>query len=213
MCQKKYFTKQQTVKMIDKVEEYISAFKRKIDSYSIISEQSWEKLKALIKFESLTKAEILLYHGAHSRNIFFVCKGALRAYFTNQLGDTYTKNIFFEHDIAGSTVASMLEKPSEFTLEALENTTLISLNYKAYRKLIDQEQDMKEFYIAYLEQNWVIAKEEREVSLILENATERYLKLRDKHPDIDTRIAQQHIASHLGITPTQLSRIRKDLKK
>jgi hypothetical protein len=47
----------------------------------------------------------------------------------------------------------------------------------------------------------------------MENATERYLKLRSKHPNIDQRIQQLHLASHLGITPTQLSRIRKELKK
>ena len=47
----------------------------------------------------------------------------------------------------------------------------------------------------------------------MENATERYLKLLSKYPDISERIALHHIASHLGITPTQLSRIRKALEK
>ena len=61
--------------------------------------------------------------------------------------------------------------------------------------------------------NWIIEKEEREVSLVMENATERYIKLLQKHPNIDQRIQKLHIASHLGITPTQLSRIRKNIKK
>jgi DNA-binding Lrp family transcriptional regulator len=47
----------------------------------------------------------------------------------------------------------------------------------------------------------------------MENATARYLKLLTLHPDIDKRIPLQHIASNLGISPTQLSRIRKDLKE
>jgi DNA-binding MarR family transcriptional regulator len=49
--------------------------------------------------------------------------------------------------------------------------------------------------------------------LVMENATTRYLKFLANHPNIDNRIPLQYIASHLGITPTQLSRIRKDLKK
>ena len=47
----------------------------------------------------------------------------------------------------------------------------------------------------------------------MDNATERYLELLSKHPKIDQRIQQLQLASHLGITPTQLSRIRKELKK
>lgn len=198
--------------LLDK-DKYILDLKNKFESYSFISEESWQLLKAMIRFKTLEKNDILLNNGDYSKDIYFVCKGVLRAYFTNPLGDIYTKNIFLENDIAGSTVSSMLEKPSEFTLEALENTILISLDYKSYRKLINQENDLKEFYIAYLEKNWVIDKEQKEVSLILEDATERYLKLRLAYPKIDTRIEQQHIASHIGISPTQLSRIRKNLKK
>ncbi len=193
-------------------DKYISDFKRKIESYASISEESWNQLKLMIKFKALEKNEILLNNGTVSKNIYYICRGVLRAYFSNSKGDIYTKNLFFENNIAGSLVSSMLEKPSEFTLEALEDTILISLDYKSYRNLIDNNDDLKEFYIAYLEKNWVIDKEQKEVSLILENATERYMSLRGAHPDIDTRIAQQHIASHIGITPTQLSRIRKDLK-
>jgi len=199
--------------MVTDRDKYILDLKNKFESYSFISKKSWELLKSIIRFISLEKNDILLNNGECSKKIYFVCKGVLRAYFTNPLGDIYTKNIFLENDIAGSIVSSMLEKASEFTLEALENTILISLDYKSYRKLINQENDLKEFYIAYLEKNWVIDKEQKEVSLILEDATERYKKLRLTHPNIDTRIAQQHIASHLGVTPTQLSRIRKNLKK
>lgn len=199
--------------MIISRDKYILDFKIKLDSYASISEKSWNLLKSIIKFKALTKNEVLLQNGIVSRNFYFICKGALRAYFINALGDSYTKNIFFETDFASSFASSMLAIPSEFTIEALEDSILISLDYKSYQKLIHQENDLKEFYIAYLEKNWVIDKEQREVSLVLEDATTRYLKLREAHPYIDTRIAQQHIASHLGITPTQLSRIRKSLRK
>lgn len=192
-------------------EQYILGLKSKFDSYSFISSNSWELIKKIIKIKVLEKDEILLNNGSYSKNIYFVCKGILRAYFSDIDGNFYTKNIFLENDIAGSLVSSILEKPSEFTLDALENTILISLNYKSFRKLISQENDLKDFYISYLEKNWVIDKEPKEVSLVLENATERYNKLLTTHPDIDKRIAQHHIASHLGITPTQLSRIRKKI--
>ena len=194
-------------------EKYISELKLKLESYSEISMKSWSLIASIIKFQELEKDEILLRNGQIAKNIHFVCKGALRAYVTDYDGNIYNKNIFLETDFAGSTVSYLQNTPSNFTLEALENTILISLDYKKYRQFIDNNIDLKNFYIAYLENNWIIEKEQREVSLVMDNATERYLELLSKHPKIDQRIQQLQLASHLGITPTQLSRIRKELKK
>ena len=198
--------------VIDK-ERYINDLKLKFESYSSISEESWSLIQSIITFQTLEKAETLLRNGQIAKNLHFICKGALRAYVTDYDGNIYNKNIFLETDFAGSTVSYLLGIPSNFTLEAIEYTIIISLNYKKYRQFIDNNIDLKNFYIGYLERNWVIDKEQREISLVMENATERYLKLLSQHPNIDQRIPQLHLAAHLGITPTQLSRIRKDLKK
>ncbi|WP_034044925.1 Crp/Fnr family transcriptional regulator [Wocania ichthyoenteri] len=194
-------------------EKYISELKLKFESYAPISNESWALIESIVTFQKLEKDEILLRNGQIAKSIHFVCKGALRAFVTDYDGNIYNKNIFLETDFAGSTVSYLLDISSNFTLEALEETTLINLDYKKYRQFIEQNIDLKNFYIAYLENNWIVEKEQREVSLVMENATERYLKLLQKHPNIDQRIQKLHIASHLGITPTQLSRIRKLLKK
>lgn len=191
---------------------YFNKIRSKFESYSKISNNSWDLLTELFSFKTLKSNEVILRNGKVAKNIYFVCKGALIAYYTDSNGNSYTKNIFLESDFAGSTVSYLLNKPSKFTLESLEETILISINYSAYRTLINSNDDLQKFYIAYLERNWVIDKEEREVSIVMENAKERYLKLLEKQPKINSRIQQQHIASHLGVTPTQLSRIKKSLK-
>ncbi len=194
-------------------EQYISELRLKIESYSPISDESWSLIRSIIVFKSLERGEILLRNGQVAKNVHFVCKGALRAYVTDYNGNMYTKNLFMENDFAGSTVSYLLAKPSQFALEALEDTLLISLNYKKYRQFVDNNIDLKDFYIAYLEKNWILDKEPREVSFVMEDATNRYIKLLEKYPNIDKRIQKLHIASHLGITPTQLSRIRKNIKE
>ena len=156
---------------------------------------------------------MLLRSGQVAKKIHFVCSGALRAFVADSDGNTYNKNIFLDNDFAGSTVSYLRGVPSRFAIESLEETTLISLNYQKYREIIDNNTDMKDFYVAYLERNWIIEKEAREVSIVMENATDRYLKLLGQHPGIDQRIQKVHLASHIGVTPTQLSRIRKNLKE
>lgn len=193
-------------------EKYYAQLRAKMESYAPIKNTSWEALEAILQFKTIEKGALLLRHGQIARNLHFIAKGALRAYFTDLEGDFYNKNIFLENDLACSTVSLLQNAPSNFTIEALEDCLLLNIDYVHYRRLIDEYSDFKNYYIAYLEQHWIIQKEQREVSIVMENATERYLKLLQTHPNIDQRIEQRHLSSHLGITPTQLSRIRKKLK-
>ena len=194
-------------------EKYLSALKSAFESYAPLSEEAWQLVESLVQYQILQKGEILLQEGQVASTVHFLCKGALRAFITDPNGNVYNKNIFLEGCFCGSKVSLLLNAPSQFTIETLEDSVLINMSYKKYRAFIDKNEDLKNFYIAYIEKNWIIEKEQREISLVMENATERYLKLLQKHPDIDKRIPKLHIASHLGVTPTQLSRIRKDLKK
>lgn len=194
-------------------DKYRNDLKRKFESYAPISPTSWQLIENSIETQSIKKGELLLRNGQIAKEIHFIVRGALRAFITDAEGNIYNKNIFLEGDFAGSTASLIQQIPSYFAIEALENSILININYKKYRDLIFKNDDLKNFYIAYLEKNWVIEKEQREISIVMENATERYLDLLSKHPDISERIPLLHIASHLGITPTQLSRIRKSLEK
>ncbi len=191
----------------------LNNLKLAFEGYSPISENSWKLIENITEFQTIKKGETLLQNGEIAKNLHFVAKGILRAFITDRQGNFYNKNLFMENSFAGSKVSLMLQSPSDFTIEALEDSIIINLNYKKYILLINENEDLKNFYIAHLEKNWIIDKEQREVALVMQNATERYVNLLKKHPSIAERVPLLHIASHLGITPTQLSRIRKSLEK
>lgn len=190
-------------------ELYLNNLKQTFESYAPVSERSWKLIEEITEFQTLKKGETLLQNGEVAKNLHFIAKGILRAFITDEEGNFYNKNLFLENTFAGSKVSLMLQTPSHFSIEALEDGILINVNYKKYMALVYENDDLKNFYIAHLEKNWIIEKEQREVALVMQNATERYLDLLQKHPDIAERVPLLHIASHLGITPTQLSRIRK----
>ncbi len=192
---------------------YDAFIKGVFSRYYPLGEDTLTQLYELSEIKQLHAHEVLLPVGKTAQNIYILYRGSLIAYFLDKDGNTYNKNIFLEGDFVGSTVSYLTQSPSNFALEAVENSTLISFPYKAYRRLINTHTDLKDFYIAYLEQNWVIDKEKREIDIVMKDATSRYLELLGEHPDITERIPLNHIASHLGITPTQLSRIRKNMKK
>ena len=79
-----------------KEHNYILKLKLKFESYSLISKETWSLIESIISFKTLEKNETLLRNGQVSKNIYFICKGALRAYITDYNGNTYNKNLFLE---------------------------------------------------------------------------------------------------------------------
>lgn len=190
----------------------IQKFKEKVHSYYPISETTFEELLNIATVINLKKNAVLVQQGFAGRQFCFLYSGYMVAYISDDEGRTYNKNIFVENDWVGSTVSNIMHKPSEFTIKAVTDCILLNLPYKTFRNMIFQTDDLKLFYIHYLEKNWVIDKEKREVSIVMEEAQVRYEKLLHSQPDIEKYVPLRDIASHLGITPTQLSRIRKQLK-
>ncbi|MDO4229913.1 MAG: Crp/Fnr family transcriptional regulator [Capnocytophaga sp.] len=193
-------------------QDYIQQFFQKVQSYYPMSNKAFDLLQKIIHFEEIKAGELLLPFGKIAKYKYFICQGAVIAYFIDEKGNLYNKNIFLENDIAGSMVSAILQKPSQFELQAVENSVIICIDYQKYRKLIEEHSEFKNFYIAYLEKNWVIDKEKREIAIVMQEASERYQKLLEQHPNLEKHISLKNIALHLGITPTQLSRIRKELK-
>ncbi len=198
---------------MNEIEEYKPFIKKILNKYSTVSDSSVSLIASISTVQHVKKGETLLHIGKISKQKHILYDGAIVSYYIGHDGNVYHKNIFLKGDFVGSTVSALINEPSNFALEPIEDATLISFDYRKYRQLIDKHTDLKNFYISYLEKNWVIDKEKREIDIVLKNADERYLDFITAHPKIENRIPLHYIASHLGITPTQLSRIRKNTKK
>jgi len=194
-------------------EKYLADFKEAIVNVYPISDKAFNLLTEAVHIQQFKKNEVLLKEGRVTNDIFFVCKGALNSYFIDEKGAIWNKWIYLEGDFASTRFSAIIKTPNEFTLQAIENTMVVCMPYHQTRAAIDQNDELKNLYIAYLEKKWIVINEEREISLLTESATTRYLKLLQAHPGIETRIPLQYIASHLSITPTQLSRIRRELTR
>jgi CRP-like cAMP-binding protein len=188
-----------------------TALKNALDGYTKISNETWLSLKAICKFRALDKNAILYQMGEIPVSFSFVYSGLLRNFVIDENGNEYNKIFFDEGTFPGSMVALLKSEPSQFTIEALEPSSIIEINFIEYRKLLIKKHDLKLFQIYYLEKNWLITKEGREIDIVQNDAAYRYKKFLKEYASLENRLPQYHIASHLGITPTQLSRIRKNI--
>lgn len=183
-----------------------------LEQYAPLEDATWSALAGFARSTRLEPGEVFTTAGEVPRCFGFVISGLLRGYALTESGDQYNKNFFESGSFPGSMVALLSGGPSAFAIEALEPSSLVSIDFAKYRALLARSPDLMWFQIRYLEANWVLANEPREVSFVQESATQRYLRFQREHPALEARIAQYHLASHLGITPTQLSRIRRELR-
>ena len=180
-----------------------------METYHPLEESTWQALKPLCHLKHIHSGSELYGAGKHPDTFAFVLKGLFRVFISDENGNEYNKNFFDEHQFPGSMAALLTNTPSEFTLEALEESDIIESEFNRFRQLLNTSHDLALFQIHYLERNWLLAKEPREVAFVQADAAHRYQQFKAEFPNLIDRIPQYHIASHLGITPTQLSRIRK----
>ena len=183
-----------------------------MEQYAPLTDDTWTAIAGISSLREIRKGEFFSRAGDTPDSFGYVCHGLLRNYTTTESGQQYNKVFFDEGTFPGSMVALLTSSPSTFAIEALEDSWIMSIHFARFRKLLKHRPDLMWFQIRYLEANWLLAKEQREVALVQESATERYLHFLREHPTLESRVAQYHLASHLGITPTQLSRIRRTLR-
>lgn len=167
-----------------------------------------ELIKARLQHKVVKKKTELLSAGAVCRNIYFVTKGCLRTFNTDDEGLEH--NIMFcpENWWAVDIASFAAQKPSYYTIGALEDTEVLYFSYTVLEELYIQIPKLERFF-RILTQNGFYLYQQRITSALSATAEERYELFQKQYPKLEQRIAQKHIASFLGITPVFLSMIRK----
>lgn len=189
----------------------MDSFWQYINTYAPISEESQAVWQQLLQVKTIPKHDYFETEGTIPKRVAFVKKGLFSYFYTAPDGNTVIKRFFPENTLVASTSAFLLQEPSLFTIQALEETEIITYGFEGFRDLTERHPDIARFYIRYMEKHWIIEKEIGEITLKYQTAKQRYLDFKEKNESLYHRLKLHHIASYLGITPTQLSRIRAEL--
>lgn len=190
----------------------LTRLKQAVDAYYEISEETWSAIAEITSTKVLAKDEWLYQEGEYLTTFAFLHQGLVRLVNTNAAGQEYNKRFFVAGEFPGVMHALHRAEPANQGIQALEPTEVVLINFKKFRTLLMDNPELMRFQILYLEKNWLLEKDKRELYMVQLDATERYLAFLKEQPELAERVPQYHLASHLGITPTQLSRIRKSLK-
>ena len=127
-------------------------------------------------------------------------------------GTEYNKHFFVSNNFTGGYSSLVTQKTNQINQQALTDCKLYVAPYSQIIALFDAHQDLERF-ARKLAELYFVHKEKREVDIVLMDASKRYLQFQQEYPALEQIIPQYHIASYLGITPTQLSRIRRKFSK
>lgn len=160
----------------------------------------------------LKKDDYFAEVGELSQKIGLLGKGILRAYYQAPSGQQYNKTLFVPPCFVGALSSLASGTPNKIYIQALTDCEVWTADYHRMVALYDEYPGLERLN-RRLTEFVFIEKEEREIELVVNNATERYLFFLERFGDFAHQIPLFHVASYLGITPTQLSRVRAALAK
>ncbi|MFD1613923.1 Crp/Fnr family transcriptional regulator [Gelatiniphilus marinus] len=181
-----------------------------LNSISKISEDTYSEIKKISTFKIIKAGTEIVKINEVPSKAYMVVSGIVRSYLITESGKEFNKSFYLPISFAASLTALMRRKPSAFVFQAVTDCEIYEIDYYKTMHLCNSKPNLKTLYTKVLEYLY-IKYEKRIIESITLNAKERYLELKKQIPDVDSLISQHHIASYLGITPVQLSRIRKKI--
>lgn len=191
-------------------EKTVSDIQTFFNSLSPVSNESWDQFSALFTPKILKKGDYFITSGQTAKEIGFLETGVVRAFYRNNEATEYNKHFFVNPCFIGGYSSLITGTPNQINQQALTECKILTAKYADIQSLYKTCPDI-ERAARILAELFFVQKEQREIEIVLLDADKRYEIFQKDFPQLEQQIPQYHIASYLGITPTQLSRIRKKL--
>ena len=179
-----------------------------IKSIIAISESRLEFLCDKFEENTFPKKEHLLQTKNTTRKVHFILSGCVRTYIFDLNGVEHNITFAMENWWFGDLQSFINKTPASFNIQALEETTVLSISRKNWDTLLNEIPEFVD-YTRILFRNTMFSHENRILQNLSFTAEERYRHFLQDYPNLSQRISQKHIASYLGITPEFLSMIRR----
>ncbi|MBN2658924.1 MAG: Crp/Fnr family transcriptional regulator [Spirochaetales bacterium] len=156
------------------------------------------------------RGTILVRQGDAAEDCYFVLKGCLRLFHTDEEGNEHTAELYTELQSLTIFESYKEGKPSPYSVECVEDCLLLEGDMQNEEEMNRKFPFLQDIVRSALESN--LASGQMDMALFRSSSPERrYLQLLEKRPGLAGRVPQHQLASYLGITPESLSRLKKRL--
>jgi CRP-like cAMP-binding protein len=190
----------------NEIEKLLTSFLQTVFDVSKIDQNLIRFLSLQSTLVEYPKKTILSKEGSNHKYIFIVKNGFIRRH-TLIDGKDITLEFAKENEMITSMSSIVTSNPTKDFIETVEDSIVLKLNSEYIKKLYDVS-DEAPLIGNLLRDRYFLSLENRIRTLQLSSAKKRYNKLIKEQPHIIQRASLGQIASYLGMTQENLSRIR-----
>lgn len=183
--------------------------KSALDGISTVSTQTAMTLLPSTKMKRLTKDTLIETVGEHIKYQFIVINGIIRKYLVNKKEEEFTIDFFTDGCAITPSLLRGIDFISFVNLQVISpEATILFFTNNEMEATMQGYKDLELFGYKVMMQD-AYKRAEREKILLTSNGLEKLVWFRENYPKLENKIPHYFIASFLGMTPTSLSRIRK----
>ena len=160
------------------------------------------------EFKQLKKGEHFLKEGQYKKQLGFIIKGALYCYYLKN-GEEVIDEFSLENEFITDYFSYLTQSPVLKNVKCIEDAELLVVDFDTIKTNFSGSENQNTWRI--IAERMFLNWHHKAISLMLDDAETRYLKLVEKRKDLVQRIPQYLIASYLNVKPETLSRIRKKI--
>jgi CRP-like cAMP-binding protein len=164
----------------------------------------------VIKIRKFGKKEFLTRTGDIENHFNFILKGLIRKYYQKGNEEISTQ-ISFEGHIIHSQESYHSRTPSEYAVETIEASTVLSIQYNDLEAVFAASPKMEHLGRMVITHTMVL-KDRWQMQIVKMSPRERFLYFVTRNPQLMQRVPQKFLASYLNIKPETFSRFKHLLR-
>lgn len=185
-------------------------FLNKIFKAENYSTDDYQKIIQAYQEIHVKKGDYFLREGKVANHYWFIQSGLVRSYAIDPSGKDISTNFYAGGDLLIDWPSFFMRQPIRENIQAITDCVCWQLDFNTFQNLFHSIEAFREQGRANLVKSYFTLKNHT-ISIIADQAKERYLKLIKEKPELSQNVSLKHLASYLGITDTSLSRLRKEI--
>jgi CRP-like cAMP-binding protein len=178
-----------------------------IKKYPQVTHEEWQLLDNISTVKHIRKGESFLRYGRVARYSAFVLSGQFKFTLLDEEGDERIVKFSFADDFLANCESYNKRAPSNISITAMEDSTVLRINIKKLQPLYDLHMNLLHVNLQ-LYQELLEQQSEHQYILSLKSPLQRYRFLVEHRPAIIQKISLTNIARYLYISREALSRAR-----
>ncbi|PZR27064.1 MAG: Crp/Fnr family transcriptional regulator [Citrobacter freundii] len=181
-----------------------------INQHISLDRKDFPSILSFFCVQQVKKKENLLAEGQYCKANYFVTKGCLRMFFTDDNGTEHTIQFALEHWWMTDIEAFNKGKKASFAIQAIESGEVLAIDKQSQEKLLALHPEMERYFRMVYERAYAASL--FRVKYIFHLSKDKFYALfNQRYPEFVQRVPQKILASFLGFTPEYLSELRKKL--